>query len=51
MSDIEECRQAVMTAYLWIVRMKSTDPKKQDAIMDLQGNMETVWMQFQSMFP
>lgn len=51
MSEIDECRQAVMAAYLWLARMKSTDPVMMDKIRTLQIHMEEVWTGFQVVFP
>jgi hypothetical protein len=53
MTEIQEdtCRQSVMTSYIWLARMKSTDPVKADKIRDMQIKMEEVWTQFQELFP
>lgn len=51
MSEIDECRLAVMSAYIWIVRMRSLDPTEMDRIRDLQVKMEEVQSGFDELFP
>lgn len=51
MLEIDECRLAVASAYIWLSRLKSTDTEKMAKIRDIQVKMEEVWTEFNRVFP
>ncbi len=50
-SEIDACREAVMVAYLWLARMKSSDPTRNAQYGYLRIDMEKVRDRFEELFP